>query len=91
MKKASFTLFTLMLTTSIASYAQKNNVADAIDNKTFNPSSIVWYDEPAKTWEEAIPTGNGRLGAMVFGKYNEERIQEKLGYLTPKEFGIAAA
>ena len=75
MKKASFTLFILMLTTSIASYAQKNNVADAIDNKTFNPSSIVWYDEPAKTWEEAIPTGNGRLGAMVFGKYNEERIQ----------------
>ena len=64
-----------MLTTSIVSYAQKNNVADAIDNRTFNPSSIVWYDEPAKTWEEAIPTGNGRLGAMVFGKYNEERIQ----------------
>ena len=75
MKKASFTLFILMLTTSIASYAQKNNVANAIDNKSFNPASIVWYDEPAATWEEAIPTGNGRIGAMVFGKYNEERIQ----------------
>ena len=26
------------------------------------------YDEPAKVWEEALPVGNGRLGAMVFGR-----------------------
>ncbi len=75
MKKASFKLFILMLCTSIVSYAQKNNVADAIENKKFNPAALLWYTEPAATWEEAISTGNGRLGAMVFGKYNEERIQ----------------
>jgi alpha-L-fucosidase 2 len=35
----------------------------------------MWYDKPAKKWEEALPVGNGRLGAMVFGKYGEEQIQ----------------
>ena len=27
----------------------------------------LWYDKPATKWEEALPVGNGRLGAMVFG------------------------
>ncbi|MBD0299992.1 MAG: glycoside hydrolase N-terminal domain-containing protein, partial [Nitrososphaera sp.] len=27
----------------------------------------LWYEQPAKTWTEALPVGNGRLGAMVFG------------------------
>lgn len=40
-----------------------------------DPSTYLWYNSPAKKWEEAIPVGNGRLGAMVFGKYGEERIQ----------------
>jgi alpha-L-fucosidase 2 len=33
------------------------------------------YDKPALLWEEALPVGNGRLGAMVFGGTAEERIQ----------------
>ncbi|OZB98685.1 glycoside hydrolase N-terminal domain-containing protein [Paenibacillus sp. XY044] len=33
------------------------------------------YDNPAKVWTEALPIGNGRLGAMVFGGVTEERIQ----------------
>ncbi len=35
----------------------------------------LWYQQPAKVWTEALPLGNGRLGAMVFGKENEELIQ----------------
>ncbi|MGZ8524028.1 MAG: glycoside hydrolase family 95 protein [Chitinophagaceae bacterium] len=35
----------------------------------------LWYKQPAKTWTEALPVGNGRLGAMIFGKINEELIQ----------------
>ena len=27
----------------------------------------LWYDQPALNWNEALPVGNGRLGAMVFG------------------------
>ncbi|MEM1450450.1 MAG: glycoside hydrolase family 95 protein [Planctomycetota bacterium] len=35
----------------------------------------LWYDEPAAAWTEALPVGNGRLGAMVFGGVTEERLQ----------------
>ncbi len=34
----------------------------------------LWYDEPAAIWEEALPVGNGRLGAMVFGNPKNETI-----------------
>jgi alpha-L-fucosidase 2 len=35
----------------------------------------LWYRQPATHWEEALPVGNGRLGAMVFGGVAQERIQ----------------
>ncbi|MUP46034.1 glycoside hydrolase family 95 protein [Gramella sp. BOM4] len=35
----------------------------------------LWYDEPAEIWEEALPVGNGRLGAMIFGKTGQEILQ----------------
>ena len=35
----------------------------------------LWYRQPAKVWNEALPVGNGRLGAMVFGGVSEERLQ----------------
>jgi alpha-L-fucosidase 2 len=35
----------------------------------------LWYDKPAKQWVEALPVGNGRLGAMVFGNPSNEKIQ----------------
>lgn len=37
--------------------------------------SRLWYRQAAKEWEEALPLGNGRLGAMVFGDLQKERIQ----------------
>ena len=36
---------------------------------------ILWYRAPAKVWEEALPIGNGKLGAMIFGGVSDERIQ----------------
>jgi alpha-L-fucosidase 2 len=38
-------------------------------------SLTLWYRQPAAKWEEALPVGNGRLGAMIFGGVSEERIQ----------------
>ncbi|MBY0163994.1 glycoside hydrolase family 95 protein [Cytobacillus firmus] len=38
-------------------------------------NTTLWYRKPAAKWEEALPLGNGRLGAMVFGGVQEERIQ----------------
>jgi len=35
----------------------------------------LWYQQPAAEWTEALPVGNGRLGAMVFGNPSNERIQ----------------
>ena len=35
----------------------------------------LWYNNPAQVWVEALPVGNGRLGAMVFGRVDEELIQ----------------
>ncbi|MGU3390811.1 glycoside hydrolase family 95 protein [Sphingomonas sp. M1A8_2b] len=35
----------------------------------------LWYRQPAKVWTEALPVGNGRLGAMVFGGTTRERLQ----------------
>ena len=35
----------------------------------------LWYDKPARAWTDALPVGNGRLGAMVFGGPAEERVQ----------------
>jgi len=35
----------------------------------------LWYRQPAKIWEEALPLGNGRLGTMVYGDPENEHIQ----------------
>ncbi|MEO6523613.1 MAG: glycoside hydrolase family 95 protein [Mucilaginibacter sp.] len=41
----------------------------------------LWYNKPAKVWTEALPLGNGRLGAMVFGRVDHELIQLNEGTL----------
>ena len=40
-----------------------------------DPTTTLWYRHPAQDWKDALPLGNGRLGAMVFGRTAEERIQ----------------
>ncbi len=45
------------------------------DNGTKNNLLKLWYTKPASAWEEALPLGNGRLGAMVFGTVEKERLQ----------------
>jgi len=40
-----------------------------------SPSSFMWYTKPAGKWEEALPLGNGRLGAMIYGNAKEEVVQ----------------
>ena len=44
------------------------SIADECEQK-------LWYRKEAGRWTEALPIGNGRLGAMVFGKVKDERIQ----------------
>lgn len=35
----------------------------------------LWYEQPAANWDEALPVGNGRLGAMVYGRTDTELLQ----------------
>lgn len=75
MNKNKFLLFFIFLGFTVIGTAQENNISVKIDKNDFNPATLMWYETPAKEWEEALPVGNGRLGAMIFGKYGEERIQ----------------
>lgn len=45
------------------------------DKKLSKNPMILWYDMPAEIWEEALPIGNGRLGAMIYGGVDKEVIQ----------------
>ena len=52
------------------------------------------YDEPASRWTEALPVGNGRIGAMVFGGIEDERLQVNEGTLwggSPHDYTDAEA
>ena len=49
---------------------------------------VLWYNQPSANWFEALPLGNGRMGAMVFGAVNEEHLQlneESLWAGTPED------
>jgi alpha-L-fucosidase 2 len=35
----------------------------------------LWYKKPASAWTEALPLGNGRIGAMIYDDYSHENIQ----------------
>jgi len=59
-------LFFILIVTFITSCEKK---------QIEQPTSEIWYAQPATKWMEALPVGNGRLGAMVFGDTNQERIQ----------------
>src|SRR5215218_9391894 len=56
--------FALLLFEAITSFSQsKQNLK-------------LWYNQPAgRTWENALPIGNGRLGAMIYGNVEKETIQ----------------
>ncbi|MEO6638875.1 MAG: glycoside hydrolase family 95 protein, partial [Ginsengibacter sp.] len=60
-KRHCFLLTILLFTSADMLFAQSN--------------LKLWYSKPAEVWTEALPVGNGRLGAMVFGKVDEELIQ----------------
>jgi len=45
-----------------------------LSQKTSNDLKI-WFNHPANNWNEALPVGNGRLGAMIFGDITNERLQ----------------
>lgn len=67
-------VFLCFLSASMALFGQPESGSKDF-HKKFNPATVIWYEHPADKWENAFPVGNGRLGAMVFGKTDEERLQ----------------
>ncbi len=55
----------------------------AVDGVAAPPDEplTLWYPRPAAVWTEALPIGNGRLGGMVFGGIDSERLQLNEGTL----------
>ncbi len=60
-----------MLTAGISAFLGASGGAAADGDR----SAMLWYRRPAREWVQALPVGNGRMGAMVFGGVPEERIQ----------------
>lgn len=50
-------------------------IATGCSTSEENNQMKLWYDKPAENWEEALPIGNGRLGAMIFGTVEQELLQ----------------
>ena len=66
----------------------------AYTQNTGNPELKLWYDRPAMKWTDALPIGNGRLGAMIFGGSDSDRIQfneETLWTGEPRDYNRAGA
>ena len=66
-KTVQFSLLSLLSLLSSVAFA-----TSAVPDKT---ELKLWYNQAATLWEEALPLGNGRLGAMVYGKPADETIQ----------------
>ena len=50
------------------------NISVSAGAEVGKPVLKLWYRQPAKEWMQSTPVGNGRLGAMVFGGINNDRI-----------------
>src|SRR6478672_11940080 len=71
-----YTVISALLGLTMAWAAARAESPASISSAGQGTAMKLWYDRPATTWmTEALPIGNGRLGAMVFGGVKEDRIQ----------------
>lgn len=79
-----FVLFVVGLIVSVPFAAQERRASTGVDTfagafaeESSAPAEkmSLWYRRPAADWDAALPIGNGRLGAMIFGGVEGERIQ----------------
>ena len=71
-----FTRRTLLETTAALGVLKLWTSGGAAEAQTALTAPLkLWYRQPAEAWTEALPIGNGRLGAMVFGGVARERLQ----------------
>ncbi|MCY3018338.1 MAG: glycoside hydrolase family 95 protein [Planctomycetota bacterium] len=72
----------LMLLSTLATAAAADDGTHTLKASAATGQDLkLWYNRPAGQWVEALPVGNGRLGAMVFGTVDQERLQLNEGTL----------
>lgn len=67
-------IFSALVALAAPAFAASAASASGAQPSALRPP-LLWYAQPAAKWDEALPVGSGRLGAMVFGGTAEERIQ----------------
>ncbi len=76
---ASFAVFSLLIAALALLTAAASGSGPAGQSSSSaapaSPEWKLWYRQPAAAWTEALPVGNGRLGAMVFGGTQSEIIR----------------
>ena len=68
-------LFHGVILAALATAAAAQPPAAPVSSSSSPSPTTLWYAHAAEKWENALPVGNGRLGAMVFGRTDEEVIQ----------------
>lgn len=63
--KLKYSIFILLAATLLLGCSEKKK----------NQDTVLWYDKPATDWYEALPIGNGTMGAMVYGSVSNETLQ----------------
>jgi alpha-L-fucosidase 2 len=71
MKATSPSRIVICVLASVALVSQPMPAAEAVST---SPETTIWFDTAASDYTESSPMGNGRLGAMMFGGVDEERI-----------------
>ncbi|WP_260737638.1 glycoside hydrolase family 95 protein [Tunturiibacter lichenicola] len=72
--------FVALLSSALVSTQIERNAFDQTQpssSPSLNPEAkdvLIWFEQPAPEWAAALPVGNGRIGAMVFGTVQQERI-----------------
>lgn len=65
----------LLFLCAIKVNAQDDDISEKINQHKYDASSLIWSKQAAANWDNAYPVGNGRLGAMIYGRANAEDIQ----------------
>ena len=72
--KHTLPLLTALLAATSAQAAETKLLDDKPAAGRLDVASTLWYQQPATRFYQSLPLGNGRIGAMVFGGVDEERI-----------------
>lgn len=67
--------FTLLALTAVVGVVVSRALGAAAAPLSPTPGLSLWYNQPSTRWTDALPLGNGRMGAMVFGGVERERLQ----------------